>query len=471
MTDNDQSNSTVSSSLKIGTWDVTNVIDWLEKKNLQKFIHLFKKHHVTGSDLINLHLPFLEDYENISAEERETILSEIYSLLNPSKVFVSEEDITKIQTPEDKMKYIAAVELAQTKSASLPRSMSVFTFPPSQAPPRSTSSSSQPSPLIKPRHKSESAVESDHGKVSKIHSRLSETRKRKTLPKILSSSVKPMYEYIKKYGSNCVKCIELSNQQREDLTLAIDNEGHASIKSLLPSLEGILHKGDRVIEINGHMVRPHIKVDAKSHLTAMLNYRSPATLVILTKHIPSYNSAEERWQTLYSMLTDMKDTDKLPIITTDIKQFDHDKYFNDTQMLQEQIKKLEEKIIEQQNLSEDLKIELEDKDAIMHDLELSRDKAIEKLRQTRNKVNNRNSRQSVGGGEYYNMTINALDLEDASKEKVMESLKEIVTEASKQKWYLDRLISLVIEESPWLLDEVDSEFDTLALTDDSEEFC
>lgn len=57
------------------------------------------------------------------------------------------------------------------------------------------------------------------------------------------------------------------------------------------------------------------------------------------------------------------------------------------------------------------------------------------------------------------------------QEQVVDSLKEIVAEASKQKWYLDRLISLVIEESPWLLDEVDSEFDSLTLTDQSEEFC
>ena len=57
------------------------------------------------------------------------------------------------------------------------------------------------------------------------------------------------------------------------------------------------------------------------------------------------------------------------------------------------------------------------------------------------------------------------------QEEVIESLKDIVREASKQKWYLDRLISLVIEDSPWLLDEVDTEFDNLTLTDQSEEFC
>ena len=57
------------------------------------------------------------------------------------------------------------------------------------------------------------------------------------------------------------------------------------------------------------------------------------------------------------------------------------------------------------------------------------------------------------------------------QDEVVATLKEIVMEASKQKWYLDRLISLVIEESPWLLDELDSELDNLTLNDQSEEFC
>ena len=39
----------------------------------------------------------------------------------------------------------------------------------------------------------------------------------------------------------------------------------------------------RVIEINGHMIRPYLKKDAKSHLQAMLNYRTPATMVTVTE--------------------------------------------------------------------------------------------------------------------------------------------------------------------------------------------
>lgn len=124
----------------------------------------------------------LDDYEHISVEEREVLLSEIYNLLHPEKVHASEEDLTKIKSPTDKKKYYAAIELAQNKSASLPRSTSVFTLPSHHSSTRSSSSSSQPSPVFKPRHKSESGVEPH--RTSKLSAKLSDTKKRKTLPKV-----------------------------------------------------------------------------------------------------------------------------------------------------------------------------------------------------------------------------------------------------------------------------------------------
>lgn len=457
------------SRLKIQDWTVSDVVTWCENKQLHKFIILFQKHHVTGSDLIDLRLPFLDDYEHISVQEREVLLSEIYNLLHPETVHASEEDLTKIQSPADKKKYFAAIELAQNKSASLPRSTSAFTLPYYRSSARSSSSSSQPSPVFKPRHKSESGIEPNLS--AKFPTKPSDTKKRKTPPKVVSSSVKPVYDYIKTYGPQCVQCIELSHAQQQQVTMTTDSEGHVTIQEVSTNLAENLHRGDRVIEINGHMVRPFLKKDAKSHLQGMLNYRSPATLVILTEHLPPVvnGSYEEKWQKLHSMLVEMRDSDSVP--EPEVALSDQEQYLKQTTILQEQIRKLEEKVTEQQNLSETLQVELEDKDAIMHDLELSRDKAIEKLRQTRSKISQKGTRETVGGAEYYNMTMTSLDLDHASKDQVVDSLKEIVTEASKQKWYLDRLISLVIEESPWLLDEVDSEFDSLTLTDQSEEFC
>lgn len=57
------------------------------------------------------------------------------------------------------------------------------------------------------------------------------------------------------------------------------------------------------------------------------------------------------------------------------------------------------------------------------------------------------------------------------QEQIMMTLKDIVKEASRQKFYLDRLISLVIEESPWLLDQVDANFDETSIDNKMEEFC
>lgn len=50
-------------------------------------------------------------------------------------------------------------------------------------------------------------------------------------------------------------------------------------------------------------------------------------------------------------------------------------------------------------------------------------------------------------------------------------LKDIVKEVSRQKFYLDRFIFLVIEESLWLLDQVDVNFDEIFIDNKMEEFC
>lgn len=58
-----------------------------------------------------------------------------------------------------------------------------------------------------------------------------------------------MYEFVKKYGPNCVQCVELSPQQRDSISIATDNEGHVTIQSIPASLEDVLHKGDRFVYI------------------------------------------------------------------------------------------------------------------------------------------------------------------------------------------------------------------------------
>jgi hypothetical protein len=58
----------------------------------------------------------------------------------------------------------------------------VFVLPSHHSSGRSSSSSSQPSPVFKPRHKSESGIE--RSRKTKFDMKLSDTKKRKTLPKV-----------------------------------------------------------------------------------------------------------------------------------------------------------------------------------------------------------------------------------------------------------------------------------------------
>ena len=128
---------------------------------------------------------FSENYDHISLEERELLLSEIYTLLYPSPVHVSEEDLTKIKSPLDRQKYLAAVELAQSRSSPIHKSSSVLVLPTQYS--SSKSSSNQSSPALKPRHKSESGT-AGKLQISKLEVDLSDTKKRRTLPKITKVS-------------------------------------------------------------------------------------------------------------------------------------------------------------------------------------------------------------------------------------------------------------------------------------------
>lgn len=471
----------------IKQWAVADVINWLENRQLHKFIILFQKHHVTGKELVDLNLPFLETYEHILADEREVLLAEIYNLLNPRTVHASEEDLTKIKSPIDKKKYFAAIELAQSKSASLSGASVVFVCPSNRSV-SVPSSESKSSPHVKPHHKSESGLDPS----VKIASHISGTKKRKSVSKTNMVSTKSLYECITCFGRQCVQCIELSAEQQEHVSMMTNTEGHVIVNKVSDDLQNILHHGDRVLEINGCIVDHSPSVDLKSYLAAMLCVQSPTSMVIVTEHFPNSEdvSSDDKWKKLHTILIEMRDSDTIQIPQIyDLENVPLDSNVNETLNssvsaipdtvqhdlhiieLKEEITKLKAKITEHQLLNESLKIKLEDTDAIMHDLTLSRDKAINKLCQTRNNLNQEDSGATVDSSEYYRMTMESLNLELASKEEVVISLREIVSEASKQKWYLDRLVSLVIEESPWLLDEVDTDFDKLALTNHSKEFC
>ncbi|XP_052802682.1 uncharacterized protein LOC128232920 [Mya arenaria] len=462
-------------------WEVCDVIRWLENKNLHKFIFLFQKHKVTGKELIDLNLPFLESYDHITLDDREILLSEIYLLLNPSTIHASEEDLTRLKSPVEKRKFYAAMEVAQVKSATLPRSASNFVYPSHQV--RTICSLSRSPAMVKPRHKSESGV----GRVkpdklfdAQLYSKM---KQGKLVPKTNTSKPKTVYDCVDTFGSHCVQCLTLTPEQRDLITMVTGSEGHVTISGIPAGLTERLHVGDRVLEINGQLVSPHVTDGNEGHLTTLLNMRTPTSIVILSQHIDenANNCSEEKWRKLHTILVDLRDSESFPPMETSpsilnepelsAESAEKKMLMKNTQVLQKEVQRLEERVAELQRENEALYVESEDRDAIMHDLEMARDKAIEKMRESRTNGSKKSHMETTGGLEYYNMTLSSLNLEEKSREDAVNSLKEIVMEASKQKWYLDRLISLVIEESPWLLDEVDSELDSLTLTSQSEEFC
>lgn len=458
---------------EIESWSVADVINWLQNKNLHKFIILFQKHRVTGKELLDLKLPFLESYDHISLEEREQLLSEIYSLLNPSTIHASEEDLTKIKSPFDRQKYLAAVELAQNRSSQLQKSSSVLVLP-TQRTSSKSSSSSQSSPATRQRHRSES---SPAGKLqaSVAEFRIKDTKKRRTLPKIKKTpTTKSLFECVQSYGPQCIRCVTILKKDGGlGVTMTTSSEGHVIIGQVSDDLKSQLQSGDRVLELNGRQLRSPFS-DMNNLLRDSSNL---VQLVILSqsqeKICTGNGYSEENWHRLRSLLVDMRDadTDTETDSGTSALSTDQLQYLKHSAALQDEVKKLQKRQMEKEALCEKLQADIDDQAAMMHDLEVSRDKAIEKLKQSRGRVKHTNRRESMGGEEYYNVTMESLKPDTSTKEEVIDALKDVVKEASKQKWYLDRLISLVIEESPWLLDEVDSEFDNMTLTDQSEEFC
>ncbi|XP_052269130.1 uncharacterized protein LOC127870729 isoform X1 [Dreissena polymorpha] len=463
--------------MMVESFDVADVIQWLRNRDLHKFILLFQKHKVTGKDLIELHLPFLESYDNISLEEREILLSEIYNLLNPTPVCVSQEDLTRLTSPVEKRKLYAAIELAQTKRSMIPRSISNNAIPSSHSEPHQSCSVFQ-FPAVENMGKAlnktnpgEAALQSSQQSPS-LHC---QKNMYKTLP--VNST---MFDWIQILGSHCVHCMTLTHEQFALVSMSTGPKSHVIVTGVAEALPDI-HVGDRIIELNGNLISTQTTSEIKNICLTSTVPGKPVSLVVLCRNKSGNKNGDlnKKWEKLRSLLEGMlrtevaSPTEKLHLASTNETEFigNYQLFSKHVQCLQDEVKRLEDKISILKHQNEILTNNLEEKDASIHDLELSRGKTMDRLQKSRSHGGKKSRIESVGGQEYFNMTMEGLELENKTKEEVVDSLKEIVLQASKQKWYLDRLISLVVEESPWLLEEVDSEMDNLTLSPDSEEFC
>ncbi|KAK3587639.1 hypothetical protein CHS0354_032846 [Potamilus streckersoni] len=494
---------------QIREWSTADVIKWQQKRGLNKFIFMFQRHHVTGEDLCDLNLPFLDDYEHITVEEREVLLGEIYALLNPKPKCVSQEDLSKIKSQAQREKYLAAIQLAQPAGTIL-RSSSVLVLG-SEHPP--TTSSSNSSPAVKPRHKSESSASSlqfSAKQYDENSSQSSQASKSPMLPTNLeqkrdsvssdsnsststerSTTAKKrvpqsLFDNCLKSGTSCIKYIELERQVDGNLSfvLNINSRGHVTVKSISDVVKGKLQEGDRILEVNGKVLGnlSLVQEDVETSLQMLLDRQDSMQLVVIrnidkqngnipeSENIENTNSDEWRWKKMRSLLVQMMNEEPESSLEELGIAVQKDQVITDRYTLENEIKKLKEQIkfLEQKN--ENLQQELDSKTLDLQEAEDERDQAISKLHEVTKERVTKNSR-SRGGSEYYSMTMESLNIQSASKEEVVDCLKEIVKEASRQKWYLDHLISVVIDEAPWMLEEVDADIDSLTITDQSEEFC
>ncbi|XP_056008656.1 uncharacterized protein LOC125652092 isoform X3 [Ostrea edulis] len=482
---------------QLKTWSTSDLIQWLEQKRLNKFIFLFQKHHVTGADLADLKLAFLEKYEHISVSDREELLSQVYELLRLEQS--DDSDSTRTFTPFDKEKYRVAKQIADDYTFQRSQSVPVA-FIPSQSSSSSSSSSvssTASSPTPKQRRKSSETISLlSHLKPKVALSTKGQEVRQNTdirkgsLDKKKAQKLTPSswFEALEGSSNPCVSCYTLQKRGGHfGVTIATNPNGWLVINDVCPDLQSVVRTDDRVLEINGCSC-----LSSKSSCVADIMKSSDVLRIVTCKPMEykgphevfsnGKSPTEVKWQKFRNFLMDYRDQDvDIEQMLKDIPKVEVQKCQEKTALKMELDEALT-RVREQQSVIDRLTEEVEDQKALIEDLSKEMDCGVRAG--PRGQGNERRMKQ--GETEYYKITMESLNMEAASKpseenywcvcipsvrEQIMMTLKDIVKEASRQKFYLDRLISLVIQESPWLLDQVDANFDDTSIDNKLEEFC
>ncbi|KAL8560025.1 hypothetical protein ACOMHN_041495 [Nucella lapillus] len=150
---------------KVRGWSRKEVSRWLERISLVKFAPLFLRNGIVGADLVESRLSFLYD-EEISMEDREQLLAEIYMLLHPDSPKLLRRcppspSLRPIH-PKDREKYEAAVQVAKSPPSNSSSNPVVLIGPRGRSPVMTSSSSPTLTlPTPKQRSRSESGVETE----------------------------------------------------------------------------------------------------------------------------------------------------------------------------------------------------------------------------------------------------------------------------------------------------------------------
>lgn len=476
---------------QLKTWSTSDVIQWLEQKRLNKFVFLFQRHHVTGSDLAQLKLSFLDNYEHICVSDREELLSQIYELLRLEQA--DDEDPTRISSPTDREKLRLAKQIAHDHTFKRSQSSPVC-FIPSQHSSSSSSSQSSNTSSPTPKQRKQSAptdgpsvLSSLKPKIAPATSKGSEpSRQHIELPKgfhdkkkLKKTAACTWFEALEGNYNSCVSCFTLQKKGGHfGITIEPRPDGQLVVSNVSPDLQAGVRVSDRVLEINGCCC---LSTKASSIADIM---KSSDVIQIVTCKPSDYRSQEVsprekhtsdvKWQKFRDFLVDFKEQEvNIEQMLKDIPKVEVQKC-KEQAALRMELDEAQNRIKEQQAVIDRLTEEIDrltedvaDQKALIGNLSKERSSAVRA--RSRGQGNEGSIKQ--GETEYYKITMKSLNMESATKEQIMMTLKDIVKEASRQKFYLDRLISLVIEESPWLLDQVDANFDETSIDNKMEEFC
>ncbi|XP_041347686.1 uncharacterized protein LOC121367525 [Gigantopelta aegis] len=411
-------------------WSTSNVKSWLQGNSLQKFCYLVDKYKITGKDLEQLKLDFLNDV-TISVEDREVFLSEIYHLVKPAgSNMANSPDDREPRDSWERDKYLAALQVAQVRRA---RSQSSSVLLCSE-----TSSSS---------------------------------------PKLRSRRCS-LFDSLKLFGPQCIQCVQLNRSDNGfGFTCSPMNQGLVTVLNI--SSPSVVKKGDIILEMNGILlIRGDNSVEViaermlrNSQCLQLVYLREMRNDVMKTAEDRNIHhelcASEKKWRhlqdMLYSMKTDPVDTVALLSEIPDQQIWDMKRKYSE----QANIDEMKEELAEKESTLSDLQRALVMKSQEVKMMETQRNAALVRLHSpTEAKANGHSS-------DVYKPLWEKFESAEVSKEDILKSLKEVMFEAGQQKLYFDHLLSVVIQRAPELLEEVDTSVQDLSSnqSSDREEFC
>ncbi|GAB1603527.1 X-box-binding protein 1 [Argonauta hians] len=355
-------------------WSTADVVRWLDQQSLAKqFAVIFTENQVTGTTLVEGNLHFLDSLKDICLEDRESLLSCIYELLNPNSIQVKEDDLKRFTSNAEREKYLAAVHVAQSKDTHL--HLVEATSP--NGPSAMSTSSSCSSPFI--GHLDWLNHDNDNGCMHQSHISLDD-REVAAESCSMSSCINDwgsgevsrsvdrqvsLYELLSLEKRKEVRCIDVNRQENSHFEFKVETteQGHV----LINEARGLeINPGDRVLEVNGvYICNENDLIEAakdsdwlrmvvvRSELPNQLKHYQPVTPTATTFLHESKNlrnqtselkskltSSEWRWKKLRNLVLQMKEKDLDVLFNAEANQ-KHEEA-KDKHVLQEEIRQLQE---------------------------------------------------------------------------------------------------------------------------------